>query len=54
VGVTALTVHVNGFTGDRDNFDRPIVVLRTEALFVTSSFDCLPLIILLLLAIVGM
>ena len=52
--MTELTVHVNGLTGDRDNFDRPNVVRRTEALFVTSSFDCLPLINLLLLVIVGM
>jgi hypothetical protein len=52
VDVTVLTV--SGFTGDRDNFDRPKVVRRTEARFTPSSFDCLLFMSLLLLVMVGM
>jgi hypothetical protein len=56
VNVGDVTVHVSGFTGERDSFDRPRVARRTDARFVTSSFDCLPLIscLLPLLVIVGM
>lgn len=53
VAVIVLTVHVKGFTGDLDSFDRPSV-RRTEARFNPSSFDCLFLINLLLLVMVGM
>lgn len=48
-----VTVHGSGFTGERESFERPRVLL-TDALLIPSSFDCLVLIILLLLVMVGM
>lgn len=52
---TTVQCAVKGFTGDRDNFDLPKVVRRTDARLTPSSFDCLFLIILLLLLVmVGM